>query len=134
MILDDQPSQMSPYDGGSERATTLDINGVTFETKFGGLASQDSLTTDKRCVHWCICVSVCLYYVCGVCVSVSVCVRACVCICVCVFVCVRVCVCTCMCVYVYVWMYVVCAFVSVCIYVVSLCIVSVCHSIMCVAV
>ena len=102
MMLDDQPSQMSSYDGGSERATTLDMNGVTFETKFGGLTSQDSLTTDKRCVYWCICLSVCLS-VCGVCVRVSVYVR--VCIYMCVFVYVRVCVdvcgvCVCLCLYI----------------------------------
>ena len=114
MMLDDQPSQMSPYDEGSERATTLDINGVTFETKFGGLTSQDSLTTDKRCVHWCICVSVCLS-VCLLCMW-------CMCTCMCVYMCVFVYVCVCMCVYVY--MYICVVFVCVCLY---MCCVSLCN-------
>ena len=110
MMLDDQPSQMSPYDGGSERATTLDINGVTFETKFGGLTSQDSLTTDKRCVHWCICVSVCLSIMYVVYVYVRVCI----------YMCVFVYVCVCMCVYVY--MYICVVFVCLCLFVYVLCV------------
>lgn len=60
MMLDDQPLQ-SVIDGPSQRATTLDMNSVTFEAKFGGLAPQDSLTTDKRCT---VCVCVCLLCVC----------------------------------------------------------------------
>ena len=77
-MLDDQPSQLLS-DGPSEQATTLDMNSVTFEAKFGGLAFQDSLTTDKR-------------YTVFVCLRVCLC--ACVCVCVCVYVygCVHVCV------------------------------------------
>ena len=75
MMLDDQPSQLLS-DGPSERATTLDMNSVTFEAKFGGLAFQDSLTTDKRYTVF-VCVRVCVF----------VCVCVCACVCVCVFMC-----------------------------------------------
>ena len=90
LVTLDEPDTSSLNDGASDAATTLDMHSAAFETKFGGLATQDLLTANKRCVCTCVCVYVC------VCTCVCVCVRVCVCVCVCTCVCTCVCVCVCM--------------------------------------
>ena len=58
LVTLDEPDKPTLTEGPSDPAITLDMHSAAFETKFGGLATQDLFTANKRCV--CACVRVCV--------------------------------------------------------------------------